>query len=296
MTDTQQITRRALHSLRGPALLLALSITLLAVVCALPRHATAERGHAQLAPADTPALSPALIVVPSEDGQSVLVQAGGVGQLSGQVFTNLRVGPSGNKGSYTMTFSDTLQSYVTTVPGFAAAQTVSAGLSISTTQGFDSGELVFSRAFVEQGQPDTVATEDGGMSLSIVNAGTFQSNTYIAAAPSYGPPGPPPAGLRLAGRSYSLRASGALPLADSPMSLRLYYDPASLTAEEQAALAIYAWSPQPGGGGQWDKVGGTTFPASGYVSASITRFTFYALMTAAPTQPDLPVYLPLVQR
>jgi hypothetical protein len=274
---------------RRPALTL-LAALLAVLVTVTPPHGSAEQRAVQLAPADVPALSPALIVVPSEDGQSVLVQAGTGGQLGGQVFTNLKIGPSGNKGSYTMTFSDPLQSYVTSVPGFAAAQTLNATLNITTTQGLDSGELVFVRGFFQPGQRNTLVTDDGGLQLDAVNPGTFGADTYIAAAPSYGPPGAPPAGRRFVSRSYSVRASGALPATDLPMTLRLFFAPATLTPGEQASLAIHAWVALPGGQGRWEPAGGSVFPQLGYVSAPVTRFTFYALTTA-----EQRVFLPLTE-
>lgn len=264
----------------------AAALALLVLFLAAPWYATAETGQTQTAPA----LRPALIVVPSEDGQSVLVQAGGVGQLGGQVFTNLQIGPSGNKGSYTMTYSDTVESYVASVPGFAATQTESASLSITTTAGLDSGDLVFTRALVRQGQPgESVTTADGGLTLTVIASDTFGGDIYLAAAPSYAPPGPLPAGLRLASRTYSLRASGAVAVADRPMSLRLTYSPAVLTATEQEALAIYAWDPF---ARHWDVLPSAAFASEGYVNAAVTRFTFYALITTGPYS----VYLPAVHR
>lgn len=267
---------------------LALPLALLILAIALVHYATVERARAQLSPvADSP-LRPALIVVPAEDGQSILIQAGGVGQLGGQVFANLSVGPTGNKGSYTMTYSDTVASYVTSVPGFAPTVIAESGLSITTTQGLDSGVLVFTRALMAQ-VGDMLTTNDGGLTVALINPGSFSAPTYLAAAPSYAPPGPPPAGRRLAGRAYSLRASGALAVADQPLALRLTYDAVTLTEAEIAALAIYAWDPV---AGRWDVVPGALFPSGSYVSAPITRFTFYALMTTAPHA----VYLPALAR
>jgi hypothetical protein len=263
-----------------------------------PWHTTAEPaasqpGAGEPAVAQASPLQPALIVVPESDGQGVLVQAGGVGQLGGQVFTNLRIGPSGNKGSYTMAYSDTVSSYVVNIPGFPAGASASAGLSITTTQGLDSGELTFTRGFFPAGQRASLTTDDGGLELQIINAGTFPGDTYIAATPSFAPPAAPPAGYRLAGRSYSLRASGALPAAALPMILRLSYEPAALTAEEQAALRIFAWDPA---AGRWDNLGGSISTAPPYVSVAAERFTFYALMTVAPEPQGKRLHLPLLHR
>lgn len=278
--------RRSWRRLLGAALLI------LVLAAALPRYATAEPPAAQPAPADPAPLQPVLLVVPSDDGQSVLVRAGGLGRLSGRVSTNLRLGPSGNKGSYTMVYSDTAGLYEALVPGFPAGQSQSATVEISTTAGLRSAELSLARAYLPAGQPGVVATDDGLLLLTLPNAGTLPGSPYVAAHPSPAPPGPPPAGLRLVGSSYGVRASGSIAQGDKPMALRLGFLPAELGAADPESLALYAWEPQ---ARAWSRVGGNVFADERYVSAAITRFTYYALMVPSPVTPKEQVFLPLLR-
>lgn len=280
--------RRAAHWRALIALLLALLL--------VSGHATAEPRPPQMAAAE---LRPALIVVPASDGQSVLVQAGGVGQLGGQVFTNLRIGPTGNKGSYTMAYSSTIESYVATLPGFTSGTVASASLSITTTQGLDSGEVVFDRSFIPANQLGIVLnSSDGGLQVELINPGSFSGDAYLAATPSIAPPGPAPSGYRMVGRSYSLRDSGAFGLADKNLIVRLGYAPGALSPSERAGLAIFAWDAAPTAR-RWDRLGGTIAAApESYVSVATRRLTFFALMVpvAQPPPPEKEhVYLPLLR-
>jgi hypothetical protein len=43
------------------------------------------------------------------------------------------------------------------------------------------------------------------------------------------------------GSAYSVRASGAVLVADRPMSLRLYYNEITLAGADPHTLAIFAW-------------------------------------------------------
>lgn len=272
--------------------LICLLVLLWAVPCDRAPHAIAETGLLQQLAAGS--LQPALVVVPQPDGQSVLVQAGGVGQLNGQVFSNVRFGPTGNKGSYTMVFSDTIGSYVSTVPGFSTSTLANASLSITTTAGLDSGELVFTRGFVPADDFASMGTDDGGLELLVPNRNSFPGDAYVALAPSYAPPGPPPAGYRLVGRTYSVRASTASAESERPLTLRFAYDPDTLTPSEQASLAVFAWDAAPS---QlvWTKLGGLVSTAPPYVSISTRRLTFYALMTAVPESSEEQLFLPLLR-
>src|SRR5688572_9601113 len=62
--------------------------------------------------------APFLNIIPSEDGSQLHISAGNVGEVGGTVFANLSLGPGHRKGG-TMTYSDTVQAYITTItPGF----------------------------------------------------------------------------------------------------------------------------------------------------------------------------------
>lgn len=264
---------------------LAILVLLGTIIAAGAQGRPADLGP--LAPAEAGAqaasLRPFLDIVPAEDGRSVFVGAGAAGL--DQPVASLVIGPTGNKGSYTMTFSDTLRSFVALVPGFAPGVSVTSTVVISTGAQL-SQPVEFYRAYVPGGGPDMVASPDGGLELSVVSADTFAAPAYVVVTPGLAPPGPPPPGRRIVGRSYSVRASGARVTSERPMLLRMRFSPGALSAEERAGLAIYRW-----GGQGWERLDSTAFAGQGYVSAAADRFTSYALMAPADA-----LYLPLLSR
>jgi hypothetical protein len=223
----------------------------------------------------TAALAPFLDVVPSQDGTELFISAGGVGKLGGTVYANIGIGSGCDKGSYTMIFSDTIGTYVATATGLTPNRNASAPLSITTTLGLDSGAVDFNRAYVPASTSRDIVSEDRNLQLKLVSTDTFPSEAYVVVVPSYAPPGPLPLGHRLLGSAYSVRASGAMLIADRPMSLRLYYSETTLAGADPHTLAIFAWDAYHE---RWDNLGGTLFSTQQYVSVATRRFTTYALM------------------
>jgi hypothetical protein len=234
-------------------------------------------GDTRQAPvAQNGSFAPFLHIVPSQDGKEIYVKASDGGELGGTLFANVGIGPGHDQGSYTMTFSDTNQTYIATAPGFTAGMDDYAPLSITTTLGLDTGSVEFNRDYVEASTPRTITSRDGNMELELVNTDTITFDTYVAVVPSYGLPGPLPSGHRLVGSIYSVRAAGALLETDRPMSLRLYYNDTSLAGAAPHTLAIFAWDAHYK---RWNNLGGTlhTTPQQ-YLSVATTRFTTYALV------------------
>lgn len=265
-----------------------LCLVLLALAVALPHYATAERGGAQASagPAQAP-LMPALDIIPSDDGLSVFVVARVAGDTGGGVYTTMRIGPTGHKGSYAMPRLPAVDTYAVNVPGFAASQHLTGTIAISTSVGLGSGELEFERGYVPADTP-AVVVRAGSLELTLANANSLGGAAYLVAAPSFAPPGPPPAGRRIVGRAYGLRASGALVQSEKPMNMRIYYTPAELAGADPQSLAIYAWDQA---AQSWQPLGGAVFP-QGYVAVAVDRLTSYALMAEAPEA----TYLPLIVR
>jgi hypothetical protein len=128
----------------------------------------------------------------------------------------------------------------------------------------------------------TIHSMDGNLRLTLVSTDTFPSEAYVVVVPSHTPPGPLPPGHRLVGSAYSVRASGAVLVAERPMGLRLYYDVVTLAGADPHTLAIFAWDAYDE---RWDDLGGALFSTQQFVSVATRRFTTYALMTA-PTWRD----------
>ena len=228
------------------------------------------------------AFAPFLNIVPSQDGTELYISAGTIGELGGTAFVNIGIGPTHDKGSYTMVYSDTGQAYVATATGFTPNTGASGPINITTTLGLDTGAVDFNRAYVPASTIQTIGSIDGNLELTLVSTDTVTFDTYVAIVPSYAPPGPAPLGYRFVGSSYSVRAAGALLVSDKPMSLRMYYNETTLAGTDPHTLAIFAWDAF---NERWDDLGGHLFYDQGYLSVATSRFTTYALM-ATPVWRD----------
>lgn len=221
------------------------------------------------------AFAPFLDIVPGQDGTELYISAGGVGELEGTVFVNIGIGPGHDKRSWTMAYSDTVRSYIATATGFTPGMDDYGPMSITTTQGLNTGIVDFKRAYVPASTIQTIQSVDGNLELALVSTDTIAFDTYIVVVPGYAPPGSPPVGHRLIGASYSVRAAAALTTTNRPMSLRMYYSDATLAGADPHALAIFAWDAF---NRRWCSLGGRLFYDQHYLSAVTSRFTTYALM------------------
>lgn len=230
--------------------------------------------------------APFLNIVPSQDGTALFISAA-TAEVGGTVFANVSSG-GGNRKGHTLTYSNTIQAYVTTpiapVVGFTPGFNQEGDLSITTTLSLDTGTVDFNRAYIPPAATPAIDSIDGNLRLTVVSADTFAAEAYVVVVPSFAPPGPLPPGHRLIGSAYSVRASGAIVVADEPMSLRLYYNNANLAGADPHTLAIFAWDANPANP-HWDNLGGTLFSAQQHLSVATSRFTTYALM-ATPTWRD----------
>lgn len=271
---------------------LALALLLLVGLAAYSTTPAAGR-PAQAAQAAAP-LQPFLTITPAESGAELYVNAGGVGQLGGTMFTNLDTGPSGHKGGYTMTYTPRTDTYEVAISGFSpAARLVQGTLSLTTTEGLDSGVVPFTRQIVEAapGARPEVSSDDGVFRLTLLNEGTLSADTYIVTAPSFAPPAPAPAGLRFIGRIYSAYIPLTAPPPEKPMLLTWTYRAADLGGADPSQLAVYVWDAL---NRRWDPRGGQA--AMGAVLLSTRQFATYALVAPAetPAAPCYTVFLPLV--
>jgi len=237
-----------------------------------------------VAPKQTDAnFAPFLEIVPSQDGQELYIQVSGANEPDDVFFANVGIGPTSDKRSYTMRYSETIQSYVATAVGLTPREDSAGQLNITTTLGLNTSDVDFQRAFVPAATRQTLQAVDGNLELSLVNTDTIPFDTYAVIVPSYAPPGPLPPGHRLVGSAYSVRAAGALVQTDRPMNLRLYYDEQRLAGADPHTLAIFGWNAAVK---QWVEIGGRLFAVQQYLAAPVTRFTTYALLTAPAWQDE----------
>lgn len=249
---------------------------------AIPTHATAM-------PQQEP-FQPFVDIVPNLDGTELLVNARGALQI-GEVYT-ASLGGSSHKGSYTMTYSETAALHQVTVPGFAPTAYFTATIAITTNTGLASPALSFHRELIPadtiQGQA-VVTSTDELLALSFPNQGTLLEDTYVVTVGGPTPPGPLPAGWRLAGPVYAVRAPATVPAAQKPMDLEICYLPGQPGGATPDQLKIAMWT-----GAGWELLDGASWPERRCHSAGVTRFTSYALVAPAAAPPRTLVYLPLI--
>lgn len=229
-------------------------------------------------------LTPALVAVPSDDGTALYIDLAGVAPGAGTLFANIGIGPGHNKGSWTMTYSETAGLYITTAAGFSPGVTTGSTLDITTTTGLRTSNITFTRAFVPDAAGAVVATDDGMFQLSLFQAATLPANSYVAVAPSFAPPGPPPPGHQVIGSAYSVRASGAVLTTTWTMDLRIGYSAEALAGADPQTLAIAFWDPGTAG---WTLLPSRLAAEQRYVSAGIARFGTYALLSVPAWHDDL---------
>lgn len=240
-----------------------------------PSAGKADSGENQTPVATNATFAPFLHIVPGQDGTNLFISAGSA-EVGGTVVANVSIGPSCHKGD-TMTYSNTVQAYVTTMyhEDLIPDSSQEGNIFITTTLGLDTGAVDFNRAYVPSSTIQSVNSTDGNLQLTLVSTDTFPSEAYVVVVPSYAAPGPPPLGHRLISSTYSVRASGAVLVADRPMSLRLYYSEETLAGADPHTLAIFAWDAYHK---RWDNLGGRLFYDQRYLSVATSRFATYALM------------------
>ncbi len=263
---------------------LALIVLLLLAAGALP-HSSAK---AQSGPDERPdhgappgGPAPFMTLVPSADGSELLVSAGTGRELDGTLYasvgigeTGIKEGWTGIKEGWTMTYSETVQAYLTTATGFTPELSQEGQVAISTTTGLATEATAFVRAYVPNDGPQTIRSADGALEIQLPGPNTLPAAAYIAVVPSYTPPGAAPAGHELVGPVYSVRAAGALAQSNKPFLVRLYYADGLLAGRAPESLTIFYWD---SADGAWQPLDGRLFADQRYVSAATDQFGTYAL-------------------
>ncbi|MCG8351754.1 MAG: hypothetical protein MI924_28640 [Chloroflexales bacterium] len=234
------------------------------------------------------AFAPFLNMAPSSDGTEIRVSAAGVGALGGTLFANfLDIGPGGRKHSYTMTYSDTAQTYFATAVGFTPGMDITGTVGLTTTLGLETAEIQFQRAFVTPLTPQVdIAVEGqmGGETLTVAmpNIGTVPADTYLVVMATNAPPGPLPSGYRFASSTYAINPSGSLTETERLMTLRFTYGQTLPAGVDPHTLAVVGWNRTDL---TWEVLGGDLFAQDQALEYVTKRFGIYAL-AATPTWRD----------
>jgi hypothetical protein len=216
-------------------------------------------------------------VVPAIDGSSLFVEAGaGQRLLSDTLYTSVKIGPGGNKRSYTMAYSETNRLYYASVVGLRSRTNEEGSVEITSTLGLNSGALNFQRVFVPQGTDVSARTDDARFEVRIVDRQALPTDTYLALTPSAVPPGAPPPGHRIIGAVYSARVPEPQPPIGAPFFIiNMSYAGLDLGGAPLRSLGIFAWDASRR---SWEPLESVLLPSLGYLSAADQRFTTYALM------------------
>lgn len=228
--------------------------------------------------------APFIDIVPSQDGAALYITAGGVGQLSGITSVNLDVGPGHLKRSYTMVYSETLESYITTASDFFPEVYAEAPLNFTTSGGESTGSVTLNRHYLRTAATPSLNAVDGGLQLTVVHTATFNTPVYITLVPSFAAPAALPSGNQLVSTVYNVRASGDIGAAQQPMVVRMNYIEANLNGASPSTLAIWLWNAQ---NQRWEDLGGSAFSSRDrYVSVASPRFGTYALVATTTWRDD----------
>jgi hypothetical protein len=212
--------------------------------------------------------APFIYVVPSQDGTELFVSVSGLNASCGTICVDAGIWATPVQRCCSTS------PCILTVSGLTPNMDEYGCIGITSTLGLDTS-VDFYRAYVPVWASRVISSVDGNLQLALVSTDTFPSEAYVVVVPSYAPPGPPPLGHRPVGSVYSVRASGAMLIADRPMSLRLYYNETTLAGADPHTLAIFAWDAYHE---RWNNLGGFLFSDQQYVSVATRRFTTYALM------------------
>lgn len=219
----------------------------------------------------------AIYAIPVEGGRDLTVAAGRLGELTMPVFAH--IGGTSEERSHTLSYSPSNGEYSYTFGGvMAAAQIESGFIQITTTVTPTLGYATFIRHYVPGSSAVDLPSQDGVVNLHI-SAHGVPTDTYLVIMSTQIPPGDPPAGHRLVGQPYSIRASGSFPQSLKPMVLRIGYEASWLNGVDPHSVGLFSWNP---GQGAWLDLSGNPSSAAGQrtLSAAVQTYTTYALMSA----------------
>lgn len=216
---------------------------------------------------------PFVHVEPDSKGEAVIISLDSDQALPGVLYANLGIGPTGDKHSWTLPYSDTKKSHIQTIP-FAASNTIGS-VNITSTVGLKTDDIQFKRAFVKAQAGSKAESVDTALTLELNNADTLTNDTYMVVTTNRGQPGPlNPETLTLLGPSYSIRPAGQILTTPKPMTLVYRYSAVVGNADPRT-MDIYHWE-----NNQWEPLGAEHLPTQQAFSARINQFGAYVLAAA----------------
>ena len=228
---------------------------------------------------------PFVDIIPSLDGEELVVEiygAAAVGQPVDITVSTQTIDGGGTSNNVSWTPIAPTPVYSKTLTGLPPAPILT-GL-ITVTVGSQQQTTDFVRYFVPMGSTATTiyfpaSNPDTVFELQLLNADTFPADTYVVAMHSRTPPVAAPDGACFVGELYNIRAANAKPTADRPMNLVLHYPFVGAVDLDPQKLKLVAWN-RTTDAAAWVAVPNTTVDEeTETISAAITAFTTYALLT-----------------
>jgi hypothetical protein len=226
--------------------------------------------------------------VPGADGTSLFVSTGQVGQLSSPVYATADRGSAVDRDRFGMSYDQDEQAYGCTFEGFfdpgpslvegsiRITTTVSTALGLGAESLLDTGPVDYGRFFVPTTGESSLVSDDDLLELTLSDH-SLPVDAYAIVMSTNSPPGPPPAGHRFVGQTYSARASGAIITSTHSMLLNLAYTSLALGDTDPHTLSAFAWDPV---SMAWQDLGGRLDSLIGHQLSTVTdRFTVYGLMS-----------------
>lgn len=192
------------------------------------------------------ALVPFLHIVPDSRGKTVTISLSSPQPLPGMLYANLGVGPTGFKDGWTMPYSDTKKSYISTIPFTLSETPIAGSVNLTSSQGLNTVDVQFSGVEVPARSLTSIWSEDRQVELEPASDATIPFDTYVVAVTNMGNPGPQPVDHQLIGHSYSLRAASDLIETPQPMNLIWHVDTPAFTNVDLHTLDIFFWNEEVG--------------------------------------------------
>ncbi|MEM7533436.1 MAG: dockerin type I repeat-containing protein [Chloroflexota bacterium] len=232
--------------------------------------------------------TPFLYVIPSHDGTTLYIQTERMAEVAGDLVleTSLANGGPHTPGSWTGTYSDTIQAYVIPIPGFSPELDINGTINLTSTTGINTGHESIHRSVIDVSEEGRVINSENGHFELVLNASeTLPFDAYVATHThqSGAVPESLPDDVELIGYVYSVIVSGSSLTSAKPMTLRLYYTTETLAGHDSETLSIMKWDSQ---NNVWKEMDSQLWPTEQYVSTTTDAFTGYALV-AKPAAIDV---------
>lgn len=228
-------------------------------------------------------LIPFLHIVPDSDGETVTISLDRDTPLPGMLYANVGIGPTGYKSGWTMPYSDTQKSYISTIPFVLSETPIAGSVNLTSNQGLNTMDVQFSGVEVPARSLTPLRSEDHQVELEPASAATIPFDTYMVVVTNMGKPGADPVDHQMIGHSYSLRAASNLIQTPQPLNLIWHVNTPAFTNVDLHTLDIFYW----GEDGGWIPLHAELSRRANWLQAQTKLFGTYAVFAKPLWQAQL---------